>query len=82
MIEVLLLHREFPREVVVSSVVKALAMGAVNRASIELLARGAVAGEPVQMPLLEVGELDRYARALPDMAAYDELLGCGCGVGA
>jgi hypothetical protein len=82
MIEVLLLHREFPQEIVVASVVKALAMGAVNRASIELLARGAVAGEPSQMALVEVGELDRYARALPDMAAYDELLGCGCGVGA
>lgn len=82
LIEVLLLHREFPGEVVVAAAVRALAMGAVNRASIELLARGALAGEPVQMPLLEVGELDRYALALPDMAAYDELLACGCGVGA
>jgi hypothetical protein len=82
MIEVLLLHREFPREVVVAAVGKALAMGAVNRASIELLARGAAAGEPAQLALLEVGDLGRYARALPDMGAYDALLSCGCGLGA
>ena len=82
MIEVLLLHREFPKEVMVAAVGKALSMGAVNRASIELLARGATAGEPAQLALLEVGDLARYARALPDMGAYDALLSCGCGVGA
>jgi hypothetical protein len=82
MIEVLLLHREFPKEVMVAAVAKALAMGAVNRASIELLARGAAAGEPAQLALLEVGDLARYARALPDVGAYDALLSCGCGVGA
>jgi hypothetical protein len=57
-------------------------MGAVNRASIELLARGAAAGEPAQLALLEVGDLGRYARALPDLGTYDALLSCGCGVGA
>ena len=80
MIEVLLLHRELPREVVVAAVIKALDMGAINPASIELLARGAMDGEPVQASLIEVGDLARYARALPDLAGYDALLGCGCGV--
>jgi hypothetical protein len=82
MIEVLLLHREFPKDVMVGAMTKALAMGAVNRASIELLARGATAPEVTQMTLLEVGDLARYARALPDLGAYDALLSCGCGVGA
>jgi len=27
-----------------------------------------------------VGDLERYARALPDLGPYDELLACGCGV--
>ena len=54
-------------------------MGAINRASIELLARGAAAGDPTQLVLIDVGDLARYARALPDLAPYDELLGCGCG---
>jgi hypothetical protein len=80
MIEVLLLHRELPREVVVAAVIKALDMGAINPASIELLARRAMDGEPVQASLIEVGDLARYARALPDLAGYDALLGCGCGV--
>jgi hypothetical protein len=80
MIEVLLLHRELPRAVVVAAVIKALDMGAINPASIELLARRAMDGEPVQASLIEVGDLARYARALPDLAGYDALLGCGCGV--
>jgi transposase-like protein len=80
MIEVLLLHRELPRDVLVAAVVKALDMGAVNPASVELLARAAMDGEPVQASLIEVGDLSRYARALPDLSGYDALLGCGCGV--
>ncbi|MGH2717048.1 MAG: IS21 family transposase [Actinomycetota bacterium] len=80
MIEVLLAHRAYPKDVMVAAVAKALAMGAVNPASIELLAHNAVAGEPVQLSMLEVGELARYARALPDLSPYDQLLGCGCGV--
>ena len=51
----------------------------VPSASIELLARGASAGEPTQLSLIEVGDLERYARAVPDLGLYDELLGCGCG---
>ena len=80
MIEVLLLHRVLAREVVIAAVVKALEMGAINPASVELLARRAIDGEPVQASLLEVGELARYARPAPDLSGYDALLGCGCGV--
>jgi hypothetical protein len=82
MIEVLLLHREFGKEVMAQAIDKALAMGAINRASIELLARGAVAGEAAQLALIEVGDLGRYARALPDVGSYDCLLACGCGAEA
>jgi len=81
MIEVLLLHRRFPAEVVVAAVVQALAVGSVNRATVELLCRGTGA-EAVPACLLEVGELARYDRALPDLSGYDALLGCGCGTGA
>jgi hypothetical protein len=56
---------------VVAAVIKALDMGAINPASIELLARRAMDGEPVQASLIEVGDLARYARALPDLAGYD-----------
>lgn len=80
MITVLLAHRSYPKDVMVAAVAKALAMGAVNPASIELLAHSAVAGEPVQLAMIEVGELARYARALPDLSPYDQLLACGCGV--
>jgi hypothetical protein len=80
MIKVLLLHRSYPKAVMVAAVAKALAMGAIDPASIELLARSAVAGEPVQLAMIEVGELARYARALPDLSPYDQLLACGCGV--
>jgi hypothetical protein len=80
MIDVLLLHRELPKDAVVAAVIKALDMGAINPASIELLAHRIIDGEPVQASLLEVGDLARYARPAPDLAGYDALLGCGCGV--
>ena len=81
MIEVLLLHRSHPREAVVAAVGDALAMGSVSCATVELLARQASAPAAEQLAFLDVGELARFDRALPDTAAYDALLGCGCGAG-
>jgi hypothetical protein len=79
LIEVLLAHRRYPKEVMHRAVDKALELGATNPATIELLARQLEVGEPAQPVLLEVGELARYDRPLPDTTDYD-LLVCGCGV--
>jgi hypothetical protein len=79
MIEVLLAHRRYPREVMRQAIERALDLGAIDPATIELVARGFLAGEPTQPTLIEVGELARYERPLPDTTCYD-LLGCGCGM--
>jgi hypothetical protein len=79
MIEVLLAHRSYPTEVMRQAVERALDLGAIDPATIELLARGIVAGEATQPTLIEVGELARYERPLPDTTAYDRLV-CGCGM--
>jgi hypothetical protein len=78
MIEVLLAHRSYPEAVMRKAVDRALALGAINPATVELLARHLSLGDPVQPRLLEVGELARYDRPLPNLADYDAL--CGCGV--
>jgi hypothetical protein len=78
MIEVLLAHRRHPVAVMAQAIERALELGAIDPATIELIARGIVAGDPVQPTLIEVGELARYDRPLPDTTDYD-LLACGCG---
>lgn len=78
MIEVLLAHRRWPREVMRQAIERAL-VGGIDPATVELVARGIVAGEGTQPTLIEVGELARYDRPLPDTADYDLLI-CGCGV--
>ena len=79
MIEVLLAHRNFPVGVMRLAIERALDLGAIDLAAVALLARGIVAGEGIQPALIDVGELARYDRPLPDTADYDQL-GCGCGV--
>lgn len=78
MIEVLLAHRRYPKEVMRQAVERALDRGGIDPATVELVARGIVAGEGIQPTLIEVGELARYDRPLPDTTEYD-LLVCGCG---
>ncbi|MGH2720326.1 MAG: IS21 family transposase, partial [Actinomycetota bacterium] len=79
MIEVLLAHRRFPKEVMRQAIERALGLGAIDPDTIELVARGIVAGEGTQPTLIDVGQLARYDRPLPDTVQYD-LLVCGCGV--
>lgn len=79
MIEVLLAHRSVPAGVMRLAVEQALGLGAIDPATICLLARGILAGEAPQPTLIDVGELARYDRPLPDTADYNQL-GCGCGV--
>jgi hypothetical protein len=78
MIEILLAHRRHPKTTMRSAIDKALALGAVSPATVEMIARQLAHGEAIQIALLEVGELARYDRPLPDTADYDLL--CSCGV--
>ena len=78
MIDVLLLHRKYPKEAMRQAIARSLSLGVINTATIELLARQASAPEPRQLQLIDVSELDRYDRPPPELSAYDQLL-CGCG---
>lgn len=78
MIEVLLLHRRYPREAMREAVAMALSLGVTNSATVELLARQACGPAQRQLQLIDVGELERYDRPPPEFSAYDQLL-CGCG---
>lgn len=77
MIEVLLLHRHHPKQIVRRAVEQALAVGAADPGAIALLARhlqNAPEEPPVQLPLVGLGELSRYDRPLPETVSYDALL--------
>jgi hypothetical protein len=77
MIEVLLLHRSHPRQVVHQAVEQALSLGAIDPGAVALFARHQgdyPQGRPYQPTLLDVGELSRYDRPLPETTAYDALL--------
>ncbi len=77
MIEVLLLHRHHPTQIVRRAVEQALAVGAADPGAIALLARhleNAPDEPPVQLSLVELGELSRYERPVPETTSYDALL--------
>lgn len=77
MIEVLLLHRHHPTQIVRQAVEQALAVGAADPGAIALLARhlSNAPDEPaVQLSLADVGELSRYERPVPETVSYDALL--------
>ena len=73
MVDVLLLHRRYPAEVVDQAVAGALAAGAIDGRAVAVLVRRAREG---QRPLvaLDVGGLDVYQRPQPQVDAYDQLL--------
>lgn len=77
MIEVLLLHRHHRKQVVRQAVEQALAVGAVDPGAVALFARHLEhqrAEAPVQLSLVDLGELHRYDRPLPETTSYDVLL--------
>ena len=73
MVDVLLLHRRYPAEVVDQAIAGALAAGAIDGRAVAVLVRRAREG---QRPLvaLDVGGLDVYQRPQPQVDAYDQLL--------
>ena len=73
MVDVLLLHRSYPAEVVHQAVMGALAAGAVDGRAVSVLARRS--GERRRhLIVLDVGGLDVYQRPQPEVGAYDQLL--------
>ena len=73
MVDVLLLHRRYPAEVVDQAVAGALAAGAIDGRAVAVLVRRAREG---RRPLvaLDVGGLEIYQRPQPQVDAYDQLL--------
>jgi len=82
MIEVLLLHRVHEVEVVRRAVDQALEANAIDHGAVALFARHlARAEEAAFVPApLDVGELCRYDRPVPETTLYDELLLQGAGI--
>ncbi|HEX6351194.1 MAG TPA: IS21 family transposase [Candidatus Dormibacteraeota bacterium] len=73
MVDVLLLHRRYPAEMVDQAVAGTLAAGAIDGRAVAVLVRRAREG---RRPLvaLDVGGLEVYQRAQPQVDAYDQLL--------
>jgi hypothetical protein len=74
LIEVLLLHRKHPRELVDDAVECAVELGTVDPGTIELIARNLRTENTTPTAVINVGELSCYDRAKPDTNAYDALL--------
>jgi len=73
MVDILLLHRRYPAEVVEQAVSGALAAGVLDGRAVAVLVRRALEGRP-PLTVLDVGELDHYQRPQPEVHAYDALL--------
>ena len=73
MVDVLLLHRQHPAEVVHQAVAGAFAAGAIDGRAVALLVRRAREGHR-HLALLDVGGLQIYNRPEPEVGPYDQLL--------
>jgi hypothetical protein len=74
MVDVLLLHRGHPLEVVHQAVAGAVAAGAYDSRAVAVLVRRAQEGRRHLIVLEDVGELEVYQRPQPQVDAYDQLL--------
>ena len=74
MVDVLLLHRQHPAEVVHRAVAGALAAGAYDGRAVAVLVRRAREGQRPVTVLDDVGGLEIYERPQPVVDAYDQLL--------
>ena len=77
LIEVLLLHRKHPSEVVHDAVSLALEIGTVDPQTVAFIARNASAVPAAERVVIDVGDLARYDRPLPGVTDYDSLLAHG-----
>lgn len=74
LIEVLLLHRKHPRDLVDDAVECALELGTVDPGTIELITRNLISRPVAEPAVIDVGDLSRFDRSKPDTHAYDALL--------
>lgn len=77
LIDVLMLHRRHPRQIVQQAVEQSLAAGVSDPGAVALFARHLSEHEHQQSaPVnLDVGSLARFDRPLPETSAYDQLVG-------
>lgn len=75
LIDVLMLHRRYPLQVVHQAVEQALATGASGPSAVELFARHLSDDQQVEIPPMHVGDLARFDRPLPTTCDYDRLVG-------
>jgi hypothetical protein len=75
LIDVLLLYRTHPKEVMADAIARALSVGAIDPPAIALLARHRAMPEVAEQLALDVGDLSRYDRPEPDTHAYEALIG-------
>jgi transposase len=73
MVDILLLHRRYPAEVVEQAVSGVLAAGVMDGRAVAVLVRRALEGRP-PLTVLDLGERDHFQRPLPEVHAYDALL--------
>ena len=74
MVEILMLHRTNARAAVEAAVEQALTLGVADAKAVAQLVRAASDHERPTVPPIDVGDLERYERTLPDIGCYDELL--------
>jgi hypothetical protein len=74
MVDVLLLHRQHPAEVVHQAVSGAIAAGAYDGRAVAVLVRRTCEGQRHVVVLEDVGGLKAYERPQPNVEAYDQLL--------
>jgi transposase len=75
LVEVLLLHRQYPKAAVIEAVTRALACGALDAAAVLHLVRHGEEQPIGPAPLQDLGDLERFQVPVPDMSAFDALLG-------
>ena len=74
MIEVLLLYRRWPAQVVTEAIGTAVGLGAADPGAVALLCRNRSDAPAPDREAIEMGSLDRYDRPLPQLEHYDRLL--------
>lgn len=74
LIDVLLLNRRHPRDLVDRAIDCALECGTVDPGTIALIARNLTTEPGAEPAVIDVGALARYDRPQPDTATYDDLL--------
>lgn len=73
MIDVLLLHRVLPADLVIAGMARALSAGSVDPAVVAIEARRSVESDSAAVVAIGQG-LSRFDRPMPSVAGYDELL--------